>query len=753
MAFLYSSLNSAATAHRATKTLTLAALSPTSILFHHAFSSDAPPSSSTAADPAPSDAASPPSKEPRSRRRDNAGGKDEKLHETICYMMSKRPWTTRLQNSIRNLAPTFDQPLVLAVLRGSGHPDRALRFFRWVEKTGFRHDPETYREIISFLTKNSMLNHARCILLDDMPQRLVSPTEDMFAALIDGYGRASIPQEAVKIFRRLPELGITRTVISYDAFFKAILRTGRVAMAKRFFNGMLAEGVPPALSTYNILLWGFCVSIKMETAQRFFDDMKQRGIAPTLVTYNTILNGWVRAKKMDVAEKVFDEITAAGFTPNSISYNIMIKGYVSSGRAEDGLRLFSSMGEKGLSLSEKTFAALLPGLCDDVGRGAEAREALNKMVELQMTPKDPSIFLRLVSSLCQSGDLEGAVDVHQKMSRFKHLSVDPQQYSVLIESLCKGEKYESAIALLDELLQNGALLNPQDPALEPPTYNPMIEYLCDHGQTKKAEAFFRQLMKKGVDDKVAFNNLIRGHAKEAMLESASDILTIMTRRGVPTDADSYVLLVESFLKKNEPADARTALDSMMEQGHLPSPTLFRSVMSALFEDGRVQTASRVMKSMIEKGVKENMDLAHKILEALFMRGHIEEALGRINLMTMNDCIPDVDRLLAVLCDSEKATEVQKLAEFTLERGYDVNFSSYDRVLDVLYAADKTLPAYNILCKIKAKGGVVDKKGCDELIKSLIAQGNTKQADILSRILAGKAPIATKSSKRVAMDAC
>ncbi|KAG1362502.1 putative Pentatricopeptide repeat-containing protein [Cocos nucifera] len=266
-----------------------------------------------------------------------------------------------------------------------------------------------------------MLNHARCLILDDMPKRLVDRDEDMIATLIAGYGRTGIPQEAVKIFRRMPELGVTRTVRSYDALFKAILRSGRVMMAKRVFNSMIRDGVAPAASTYNTLIWGFCLSLKMETAKRFFADMKERGIAPELMTYNTLLNGWVRAKKMDDAEKVFEEMSTLGPAPNSISYNIMIKGYVSVGKVDDGLRLFGEMSAKGPRPSEKTFAALMPGLCDDVGRTEEARKVLNEMAERRLTPKDKSIFLRLVSSLCNSGDLDGALEVHRKMEQFKHV--------------------------------------------------------------------------------------------------------------------------------------------------------------------------------------------------------------------------------------------------------------------------------------------------------------------------------------------
>jgi pentatricopeptide repeat protein len=301
-------------------------------------------------------------------------------------------------------------------------------------------------------------------------------------------------------------------------------------------------------------------------------------------------------------------------------------------------------------------------------------------------------------------------------------------------------------------MEKGTLLSPKSPVLEASAYNPVIEYLCNNGSTTKAATFFRQLMKKGVDDKAAFNSLIRGHAKEGVPEAAQEILAIMTRREVPTDPESHTLLVDSFLKKNEPTDAKTALDGMMQQGHLPSPALFKSVMEALFNDGRVQTASRVMKSMIEKGVTENMDMAHKILEALFMRGHVEEGIGRVNLMVENGCMPDLDKLLVGLCENDRVMEAQKLADFALDRDFDVSFSTYDRVLEALYTEEKTLPEYSMLCKIKNKGGVVNQKGCDALMESLKSEGYSKQADILSRILTENAPSTPKRGKRVAMGA-
>uniref|UniRef100_A0ACD5WS15 Uncharacterized protein n=2 Tax=Avena sativa TaxID=4498 RepID=A0ACD5WS15_AVESA len=681
---------------------------------------------------------------------------EEPLHETIFTMIRRRKWTTRMENSIRLLSPMLTAPLVHGVISAAAAANRAnlsLQFFRFAyRRAGFRPEPATFALLVPILASKRMLNHARCVLLETMPAFSVAPGEATVAALVAAYGKAGIPQEAVKLFRLMPELGITRTALSYNAVLKAILCRGREAMARRIYNAMITDGVVPTLSTYNTLIWGFGLCKKMESAVRVFGDMKTHGVTPDVTTYNTLLNAWVRAGDLESARKVFDEMLGAGFERNSISYNVMIKGYVEANKVEEAVRLFTEMGEKGLRLSEKTFAALMPGLCDDEGKAAEARKAVEDMAERRLTPKDKSVFLRLVTTLCKAGDLDGALEVHKKSGQFKHVLVDPRQYGVLMEGLCAGGKCDGAVEVLDDLLEKGTLLSPKSPVLEAPAYNPVIEYLCNNGNTNKAETFFRQLMKKGVDDKSAFNSLIRGHAKEGALEAAQEILAIMTRRGVSTDPHSHALLVDGFLKKNEPADAKTALDSMMEQGHLPRPALFQSVMAALFNDGRVQTASRVMKTMIEKGVTENMDMAHKIVEALFMRGHVDEAIGRVNLMVENVCMPDLDKLLFAICQKDKVMEAHKLADFALDRDFEVSFSTYDRVLEALYTEEKTLPAYSMLCKIKHKGGVVDQKGCDALMSSLKSGGYSKQADILSRILAESGSSTSKKGKKFAMGA-
>ncbi|KAL0338442.1 UNVERIFIED_CONTAM: Pentatricopeptide repeat-containing protein [Sesamum angustifolium] len=612
----------------------------------------------------------------------------EKIEDIICRMMANRAWTTRLQNSIRNLVPSFDHELVYNVLHGAKKSEHALQFFRWVERSSlFQHNRETHQKIIEILGRATKLNHARCILLD-MPKKGLEWDEDLWVLMIDSYGQAGIVQESVKLFRKMEELGVQRSIKSYDALFKVILRRGRYMMAKRYFNKMLSESIEPTRHTFNIMIWGFFLSGKVETANRFFEDMKSREITPDVVTYNTLINGYYRVKKMEAAEKYFVEMKGRNIEPTVVTYTTLIKGYVSVDRVDDALRLMEEMKGFGIKPNAITYSTLLPGLCD-AEKMSEAQTILREMVEKYVAPKDNSIFMRLISGQCKVGNLDAAADVLKAMIRLS-VPTEAGHYGVLIENCCKAGEYDRAVKLLDKLIEKDIILRPQSTLhMESSAYNPLIEYLCKNGQSAKAETLLRQLMKLGVQDPIALNTLICGRSQEGNPDSAFELLKIMLRRNVRSRKSAYDSLVKSYLRKSDPADAKAALDSMIENGHLPDSSLYRSVMESLFEDGRSGIA------------------------------------------------PDFDGLLSVLCEKGKTIAALKLLDYGLERDYKIDISSYEKVLDALLAAGKTLNAYSILLKIMEKGGVTDWSSCKDLIKSLNEEGNTKQADILSRMIMGK----------------
>lgn len=66
-----------------------------------------------------------------------------------------------------------------------------------------------------------------------------------------------------------------------------------------------------------------------------------------------------------------------------------------------------------------------------------------------------------------------------------------------------------------------------------------------------------------------------------------------------------------------------------------------------------------------------------------------------------------------------------MLDFFFERDFILDFFSYDKVLDVFLFVGKIFNVYLILCKIIGKGGEIDRSSCENLIKILNEEGNTK----------------------------
>ena len=65
-----------------------------------------------------------------------------------------------------------------------------------------------------------------------------------------------IVMESVKIFDKMKELGMKHIVLEYNNLFSDFIRSGRIDMAKQYYNRMLEDSVNPNMFTYNILIHG-----------------------------------------------------------------------------------------------------------------------------------------------------------------------------------------------------------------------------------------------------------------------------------------------------------------------------------------------------------------------------------------------------------------------------------------------------------------------------------------------------------------
>lgn len=248
--------------------------------------------------------------------------------EVICRILATKPWTAEVENQLSSAATNLTTTTVTDVLSNAKSSLQAYRFFNWTRINGFKHDIQTYFKILEILGRGRHLNSARALLFG-MPDNGVVWEDCVFNSLIRSYGRAGVIQQSIVIFKKMRELGVPPTVLTYNNLFTVLLKRGRTNMAKKYYTSMVSEGVLPDVYTYNILIRGFCLSSKVDVALGFFQDMKKSECSPDIVTYNTLLDGLCKNGRIQDAYKLWTGMskTSPDLVPNVVTYTTMIRGF------------------------------------------------------------------------------------------------------------------------------------------------------------------------------------------------------------------------------------------------------------------------------------------------------------------------------------------------------------------------------------------------------------------------------------------
>nr|XP_043633611.1 pentatricopeptide repeat-containing protein At2g37230-like [Erigeron canadensis] len=239
-------------------------------------------------------------------------------------------------------------------------------------------------------------------MLFDTSKKGFKYDESLFVNLMHSYEtrqnkRWDFVKNLVSIFSKLEELGVPISIKSYNYLLEMLLGKKKYALADKYFNKMLSEGVVvPNKHTYILMLKAYCgtkrrdivyslfkdmkdrnfglnlydfntiidgfVEVKdMEEAKNFLMAMKEEKIEPSLFTYKSMISGYVQVRKMEEAEKFMMEMKARNIEPGLFTYNEMINGYTMVGKMEDAHKVFEEMKEGSIEPDMITYVTMIKG--------------------------------------------------------------------------------------------------------------------------------------------------------------------------------------------------------------------------------------------------------------------------------------------------------------------------------------------------------------------------------------------------------
>ncbi|CAI9273293.1 unnamed protein product [Lactuca saligna] len=365
----------------------------------------------------------------------------DKVRDAICIMMEDDEWSTRLQSS-------------------------------WVKGSGFKHDRETHYKMIEILCIDRRLEDAKRILLG-MSKKGIDYDEDLFVLLINGYSKVNrkwdIVKNCVKIFSKMEELGVPRTIKSYNSMLEVIISEKKYTMAEKFFDKMLSEGVVPSKHTYTLMISGFCRSSRMETANRFFEDMKSQNHLPDIAVYNTMINGYIQAKKMEEVEKLLMEMKEREMEPTLVTYNSVINGYAKVRKMEDSEKLLEEMKARNVEPNLITYNTMINGYTV-VGKMEDIQKLVVEMTGRNIEP-DLVTYVTMIKGYVTVNRIDDGLNLVKEMKR-KNFGKNVDVYSCLsrLKDDCEAEKMSetqrNVLQEVEDHVQNLELFALRDDARE-----------------------------------------------------------------------------------------------------------------------------------------------------------------------------------------------------------------------------------------------------------------------------------------------
>ncbi|KAK2995000.1 hypothetical protein RJ640_030047 [Escallonia rubra] len=432
---------------------------------------------------------------------------------------------------------------------------------------GFRHDHNTFGLMISRLLSANQFKSAED-LLNKMKEEKCEITEDIFLLIIRAYGRVHKSNDVIRVFQVMKEYACEPTPKSYITVFAILVSENQLKVALRFYRYMREIGIPPSVTSLNVLIKALCKNVgTLDAALRIFHEMPNRGCTPDSYTYGTLVNGFCRTGKINEAKELFREMDTKGCSPSVVTYTSLIHGLCQSNNFDEALGLLEEMTSKGIEANVYTYGSLMDGLCKG-GLVSQAMELFEIMVRKRHEP-NMIIYSTLIHGLCKEGMLREALEIFDRM-KLRGLKPDAGLYWKIINGYCDAHKFQEAANFLDEMVLGGISPNRVTWSLHVRIHNTVVQGLCDSDTNRAFQLYLS-----------------------------------MRTRGISVTAETFDCLVNRFCKKGDLQKAARIVDEMVIDGCIPNEGTWESMVGGFGGRKKVQEASEVVQ----------VELMDKILQA------------------------------------------------------------------------------------------------------------------------------------------
>ncbi|KAJ4703158.1 Pentatricopeptide repeat-containing protein [Melia azedarach] len=300
---------------------------------------------------------------------------------------------------------------ILSLLKSESNPERIPDICRAATLNPDSHPHRiAFSVAISKLAKANHLNGISQILEEVKSRPEYGQNESIIGHLIVLYGRASMPDDAMRTFMEIDKYGLRHSVNSLNALLFALMLAKNYEEVKRiFFEFPRTYGIKPNIDTYNRVIKAFCESGDLSSVYSILNEMDRKSIKPNATSFGFWLEGLYKEEKYEDVSKVLKLTDKYEIKSEVIVYNVRIQSLCKLKKSAEAKELLEEMLCSGIKPNSVSYTQLIYGFCKERNL-EEAKKLFEEMTERGLKP-DSNCYFLLVYFLCHGGDYETALKV------------------------------------------------------------------------------------------------------------------------------------------------------------------------------------------------------------------------------------------------------------------------------------------------------------------------------------------------------
>ncbi|CAL5441841.1 unnamed protein product [Camellia sinensis] len=257
-------------------------------------------------------------------------------------------------------------------------------------------------------------------------------------AVISGYVENCQPEDALKLFRTMVELGVKPNPSSLSSVLLGCSNLSAMKLDKQIHQLTCKSVLCLDTTVVTSLISVYCKCGDLNDPWKLFLEMPRRDV----VTWNAMISGYAQHGAGEKSRSLFDEIRHEGIKPDWITYVGVLSACNHAGLVDLGIQYFDTMSKDyGVEAKRDHYTCMV----DLLGRAGKLIEANLDLAEfaaknlLDLDPMSAAGYVQLANVYAAMNRWDNVARVRRSMKENKEIRVHPE-LKLIREKLNEVEK-------------------------------------------------------------------------------------------------------------------------------------------------------------------------------------------------------------------------------------------------------------------------------------------------------------------------